>query len=367
MNPKINKHLEKTKTIVGKIPKLKLRSKQENKSVYSDNIVNKIKDIWYDIKEFFISLWEKIKHTAPDNFIKMVVLGIVVVYLVSWAIFVFMAYERPDTKTDKENLIKITQRDKIIGSAAKIYPIPVAYVNSSPIWAGEFYSRIKYLKTYSSQVKDSLNNDITSESSLRSNVLNILIEDKIIRQQAAKQKITVSKKEIDTSYKELVNAKGGEEPLKKVLKELYGINPTQFKSFIENEIYKDKINQKLLTQAHLAHLLFTDQSKAESVLDRLKSGEAFDAVASSASEDANSKTKGGDIGWFTRDDLINQFGFEFEQSTFLLSKDQYSGVLKTRYGYQIVKLLDKKGSVDKTFSAWLSGEVKKSKVKKYIK
>lgn len=76
---------------------------------------------------------------------------------------------------------------------------------------------------------------------------------------------------------------------------------------------------------------------AESVLKRLRSGEDFAALAKEFSIDG-SKDKGGDLGWFGPGDMVP----EFEKAAYALKPGEISEVVKSEFGYHIIKLEEKK-------------------------
>ncbi len=75
------------------------------------------------------------------------------------------------------------------------------------------------------------------------------------------------------------------------------------------------------------------RAEAEKVLAQVQKGGDFSLLASKYSEDS-SKTKGGDLGFFERGQMVPAF----EESVFALKKGEVSGVVETPFGYHIVKL-----------------------------
>jgi len=73
---------------------------------------------------------------------------------------------------------------------------------------------------------------------------------------------------------------------------------------------------------------------AESLLERLKKGEKFDELAKRYSDDPGSAPLGGDLGWFRRGHMVKAF----EDAAWSLLPGQVSGVVKTDFGYHIIKL-----------------------------
>ena len=80
------------------------------------------------------------------------------------------------------------------------------------------------------------------------------------------------------------------------------------------------------------------RKKAEDLLKRVKAGEDFKKLASEYSEDPGSAKKGGDLGYFTRGRMVKPF----EDVAFSLKPGEVSGIVKTKFGYHIIKVLDKK-------------------------
>ena len=87
-------------------------------------------------------------------------------------------------------------------------------------------------------------------------------------------------------------------------------------------------------KVHCAHILVKSESEAKAVLERLKKGEKFGAIAQVVSLCPSGK-RGGDLGTFTRGKMVK----EFETAAFALNKGEVSGIVKTKFGCHIVKRL----------------------------
>jgi parvulin-like peptidyl-prolyl isomerase len=88
-------------------------------------------------------------------------------------------------------------------------------------------------------------------------------------------------------------------------------------------------------KVHCAHILVKSENEAKEVLVRLKKGEKFSAVAKSVSR-CSSRKHGGDLGFFTRGRMVK----EFEKTAFTLRKGETSAIVKTQFGYHIIKRLE---------------------------
>jgi peptidyl-prolyl cis-trans isomerase D len=111
--------------------------------------------------------------------------------------------------------------------------------------------------------------------------------------------------------------------------------------------YKQNIDQfRVQNRVHVSHILLktigkTDaeveeiRKKAEEILAKAKKGAKFEDLAKQYSEDT-SKERGGDLGWIAQGQTVP----EFERTAFSLKKGEISGVVKTAYGFHIIKLID---------------------------
>ena len=88
-------------------------------------------------------------------------------------------------------------------------------------------------------------------------------------------------------------------------------------------------------KVHCAHILVKSEIEAKAVLERLKKGEKFGNIAKAVSRCPSGK-KGGDLGTFTRGEMVK----EFETAAFALQKGQVSGIVKTQFGHHIIKRLE---------------------------
>ncbi|QMV75371.1 peptidylprolyl isomerase [Comamonas piscis] len=109
------------------------------------------------------------------------------------------------------------------------------------------------------------------------------------------------------------------------------------------QVNKDKYQAP--EQAHVAHILIAnkDEAKAKEQIEKLRqeaaSGADFAKLAKDNSSDSNSALKGGDLGPIPR----GQTAPEFEAAAFALNKPgELSPVIKTQFGYHIIKLIEKK-------------------------
>ncbi|MFZ2197563.1 MAG: peptidylprolyl isomerase [Thermodesulfovibrionales bacterium] len=97
------------------------------------------------------------------------------------------------------------------------------------------------------------------------------------------------------------------------------------------------------TQIKASHILVKTEDEAKKVMERLKKGEKFADVAKAVSIDKGSAINGGDLGYFSKGQMVP----EFENAASSMNIGDISSVpVRTQFGYHIIKVTDKKkGSV----------------------
>jgi parvulin-like peptidyl-prolyl isomerase len=88
-------------------------------------------------------------------------------------------------------------------------------------------------------------------------------------------------------------------------------------------------------KVHCAHILVKTEQEAKTVIESLNKGEKFANIAKEMSLCPSGK-RGGDLGTFTRGKMVK----EFETAAFVLQKGQTSPMVKTKFGYHIIKRLE---------------------------
>jgi peptidyl-prolyl cis-trans isomerase D len=122
--------------------------------------------------------------------------------------------------------------------------------------------------------------------------------------------------------------------------------------------YQTNIQQyQVPNRVHVEHILFMTVGKTDAEVDEIKKtaedalaqtkkkGANFEDLAKKYSQDPGTKDKGGDLGWLTQGQTVP----EFEKTAFSLDKGQVSDLVRTQYGFHIIKVLDKETAHTKPF------------------
>jgi peptidyl-prolyl cis-trans isomerase D len=181
-----------------------------------------------------------------------------------------------------------------------------------------------------------------------------------IKPEDLEAKITPDEAEIKAAYEK--NRSRYQVPEKRVARfGLIDLNQLRQTAQISDDELKAQYQQNIqqyqvANRVHVEHILLmtvgkTDaeveeiRQKAEDVLKQAKKGAKFEDLAKKYSEDPGTKDKGGDLGWITQGQTVP----EFEKTAFGLDKGKMSDLVKTQYGFHIIKVLDKETAHTKPF------------------
>ena len=117
-----------------------------------------------------------------------------------------------------------------------------------------------------------------------------------------------------------------------------------------HKVYDEAVKQMgEVQEVHARHILIraapgdekaskAAEDKIKAVIARLKKGEDFEKVAKEVTEDPSGKANGGDLGYFTKEQMVP----EFSEVAFKLEKGQISEPVKTQFGWHVIKVDDKR-------------------------
>lgn len=256
----------------------------------------------------------------------------------------------------------------------------VATVNGKEITLGNYERLLALNKSsmeayYGSDIWSSeVEEGKTYEDTLREMVLESMTSSEVIYQQAEKEKVAPTDKEVQEQIDSFNQNIKDDEDYKKELKRM-GIDD----KFLKYQFARDIANQNLKTHYEdntkvsesdmkkyyednkddfyvdtvtASHILIktqddngkelSDEEKskakktAEEVLAKIKAGEDFAKLAKEYSQDS-SASNGGELGTFGRGQMVQ----EFEDASFSMKAGEVSDIVKTQYGYHIIKVTER--------------------------
>lgn len=213
---------------------------------------------------------------------------------------------------------------------------------------------------------------------LQKQILNQLIEEKLLYAQAELDSVTVKDEQVTEVLENQINYFIQQYGSKEKLEQIYGMPVEKIKRTMRDDTRKSlmaqsvqqkkfgelQVSRKEVEEFYdsfkdslgivpdkytLAHIFQNpktgEQIKkkakdlAQSLLDTLKKGADFAELAKKFSSDQGSASQGGDLGFVKRGVLVP----EFEAAAYSLSQNQISGIVETQFGYHIIQLLERRG------------------------
>jgi peptidyl-prolyl cis-trans isomerase SurA len=255
----------------------------------------------------------------------------------------------------------------------------VAIVNNEIILLSDFKNLQRELKT-PALIDETLLGDKSVESLAKDRQvqLDYLINEKIMESEIKRLNHTVTMERVDQEIRD--KAKANNVTVNDILAafKAQGISPAEYQAYLKGKIEKQALieaevasklrisdddalseylkknpeNKSTVNEFTVAHIFFDPKKggseaaykRAEAVLQRLRAGENFESLAEIKSEDPHF-TAGGLLGTFKSGEFLK----EIEDAIQNMSAGQTSGIIKSRMGYHIVKLLGKKLTADPKF------------------
>jgi peptidyl-prolyl cis-trans isomerase C len=194
---------------------------------------------------------------------------------------------------------------------------------------------------------------------MEKNIIKRLIDLELIYQQAKKEGLTsqvdfLSKSEL--AFKELIYT-------------------TYLQNFIkENKITKNEIKKSYdnfvsnfnKTDYKASHILVSTKDEAKRIIKSLKKGGDFKELAKINSIDKESKNNGGNLGWFSADDMVESFSNAIKK---MVVNEVTDYPVQSQFGWHIIQLNEIKPSLPPSLDEKIDDIkviLQKSKLKKYL-
>ncbi len=215
-----------------------------------------------------------------------------------------------------------------------------------------------------------------ADTSIRSRVLNSMINEKLVVAKAIEDSVVVSDDEIKQRWEYQLNRFIQYYGSEKRIEDIYGMSIARLQYEYKDDIRKQLLSEKLRAQKfqevkvtprevedfykafkdtlpsvpaqvelyHIVKNVEADSKAKDQVLelakkvrDSLMKGGDFADFAKRYSQDPGTAASGGDLGWFEKGKLFP----EFEKSAFALQVSQFSVPVETPFGFHIIQTLDK--------------------------
>ncbi len=246
----------------------------------------------------------------------------------------------------------------------------VAVVQNDPILESELNAQVQFFAS---------NNRVDPKTpGLRDQVLQTMINEKLIVARAIEDSVTATDEEVQQQLDAVIQQRIAQAGSESRLEELWGMPLSRIKREFRDEMRKSILAQKLQQQrfgsatigrheveefyrmykdslprvpdeAELAHIFVKPRAteastaaarqKLQALLDSLKAGADFGALARRYSQDPGTAQQGGELGFVRR----GQFVKEFETAVFALTEGQISGIVETDRGLHIIQLEERRG------------------------
>ncbi len=254
----------------------------------------------------------------------------------------------------------------------------VAVVNGTPIKKAFLDEKIDMVKKRYAGMGIPMDDEKLSE--IRQKMLNSLIEQELLSQETRARGIKIDPADVDKEFERFKGQFESENEYSQKMKEINYTEETlraqiekglAIRKLIDQQVVsgisvsEGKIKSyydshpdefKLPEQVRASHILIKVDPKAdektkaearkkiEDIQTKIKNGEDFAKLATENS-DCPSSAKGGDLGFFSRGQMVKPF----EEVAFSLKPGEVSDIVETQFGYHLIKLVEKKPAGTRSF------------------
>jgi peptidyl-prolyl cis-trans isomerase SurA len=256
---------------------------------------------------------------------------------------------------------------------ARVVERVAAVVGDSLVLASEVEDRVGPLMADVNRITDQ-EKRAARATALRHEVLERLIDDELILQQAAELKLSISSEQVDSSIEEIKKQNGlNDDQLREALRS-QGMTMAAYRADLRRQLLRFRVLNIAVgsrvnisdeevrayydrhmkdgsnVQVRAAHVFVAipdgadaatvaeKQAQAQKILERAKAGEDFAKLARETSDDAATRADGGDLGYFGKDMLPKAI----EEMVFAMKIGDVRGPVRADRGFHVIKLVDRK-------------------------
>jgi parvulin-like peptidyl-prolyl isomerase len=254
----------------------------------------------------------------------------------------------------------------LAGCSSKVPAGTVATVNGVAISQEELDANFnQFMQMYEAYGVDT--SDETLQINLRNSLLESLIVQELIVQEAENREITVSDEDVNAYIQSVKDSYGDADAYVKVLEE-NGYTEASYAEAVREqmviELFRDDLvnHPEVVDVAKARHILVATEEEALDVIAQLDKGADFAALAQDISTDMGSAVDGGDLGYFALNgDTTSKMVTEFSDAVRAQEIGVHSSApVQSQFGYHIILVEDRELEVDllsnpEKYSAVLQG------------
>ncbi len=217
-------------------------------------------------------------------------------------------------------------------------PLPAVLIGWQPLSFGTYLEQRRAVEQYTQYLQSTTSGvyQAQSASDISATTITKIIRIAVTANVLKKFHITVSDADVQQAYTSQVLQNGDAEQVQATIRQLYGWSPKQFTdNVIRPAIMRDKVQEKLSFDQALSGKAL---KQAQEVLNLVQATpDSFNELAKKYSDDVYGTT-GGDLGFVKQGEQAK----EIDEVAFTLPSKQISEIIHTKYGFHIIKPLERK-------------------------
>lgn len=262
------------------------------------------------------------------------------------------------------------REDKATRAVASVVPYPAAITSWGFVSYGNYLSEKAYIHHFYTSTKQ----ENVAFTEIDKQILDQLIENRLISYESFRYGLKITNDEVNQTFSSISQQNGGDDKVKKVLEDLYGLDIKSFKKLVKEQLLRDKINNELIAKVTVRHILVRvdknapqDQVdaakvKIDAILAEVKGGADFAETAKTKSEDTGSNEQGGLLDPFAKGEMVQPFS----DAAFATPVGQISDPVRTEFGWHIILVESRSGKIEMTLTDWLDSLKRNSLIWKLI-
>lgn len=209
-----------------------------------------------------------------------------------------------------------------------------------------------YIETYGEAIFSQEYSGKTLGELIKLEIMNNLILDVVKIKSVKDAGKTVTVEQVQEAYTKYYDSELKDDESKRTFYLENNIDEAFIKSQIESQLYAqlymedlkvtsadalkidDAAFETTVAKVSARHILVATQEEADAIVEKLKKGEAFEELAKTLSTDKASGELGGDLGFFMRGDMVD----EFASVAFALPVGEISEPVKSQFGFHIIRV-----------------------------